>query len=116
MTEEERYAAAWQDRPRRLVLFRTMQIALIPMMIGLIYLYGSRRATLLNASVVVLIPLCLYGIVGVWLNRFRCPRCGGLYYWNPRRRGYLQRQRAWRDCRHCGLKQDTLYISNESSS
>src|ERR1700730_17600995 len=109
MTEEERYATAWRDRRRRLWLFRAMQIALIPMMIGLIHLYGSQRATLLNVSVVILVPLGLYVIVGAWLNRFRCPRCGGLYYWNRQWKGYLHWQRDWRDCRHCGLKQDAPY-------
>jgi hypothetical protein len=42
---------------------------------------------------------------GVWLNRFRCPRCENLFYWKW---GWkIEKTKGWRRCRHCGLSQDS---------
>ena len=45
-------------------------------------------------------------IAAVWVNRFRCPRCGKPYYW----RLHQTRLKNWRDCRHCGLAQGAIPI------
>lgn len=50
---------------------------------------------------------------GVWLNRFRCPRCGKLYYWRWELKGYTVREKRWSDCRYCGLHQDELPLQTE---
>jgi hypothetical protein len=34
-----------------------------------------------------------YVIAGIWLNRFRCPRCGKLYYWRLEWKGALEGRR-----------------------
>jgi Transposase zinc-ribbon domain len=102
MTDAGFYAASWRDRSRRMFVFKSAQIAFIPIIIGAAFL--SARSSL----VLLAIPLWLvvYLASAVWLNRFKCPRCGKLYYWRLERKGYLERQRKWRDCRHCGLHQD----------
>jgi hypothetical protein len=113
MTEEARYAAAWQDRRRRMVTLRTVQLLLFPLVLS-IALMQSRVLPALHVSVgeafvcAFLVWFIAYYAVGIWLNRFRGPRCGKLYYWRLELKGYMDRQRKWRDCRHCGLQQDAL--------
>jgi hypothetical protein len=40
----------------------------------------------------------VYATAGIWLNRFRCPRCGTVYDCKV---GILSRTRTWR-CHHWG--------------
>ena len=101
----EHYAEAWRDRRRRMVVFKTVQISFFPMILVLWYLFSIhpewRRLILTFPAWYI-----TYMAAGVWLNRFRCPRCGKLYYWRTQFKGSMQRQRKWRDCRYCGLQQD----------
>jgi hypothetical protein len=102
----EYYAKAWRDRRRRMIVFKTVQISLFPMML-LLWLLSSRRPDR-NDGVILALPawFAAYMAAGVWLNRFRCPRCGKLYYWRLQLKGSMQRQARWRDCHYCGLRQD----------
>jgi hypothetical protein len=101
----EHYAEAWQDRRRRMVVFKTVQISFFPMILVLWYLSSIHPEW---RRLILAIPawFITYMAAGVWLNRFRCPRCGQLYYWRAQLKGSMQRQRKWRDCRYCGLQQD----------
>jgi len=106
MIDEKFYTEAWRSRRRRFAWFRTIQIA------GpLVILAGAYFASSLKSSLFLLtVPIWFFGYVavGIWLNRFRCPRCGELYYWNLKRRGYMERLKNWRGCHHCDLQQDSL--------
>ena len=99
------YDTAWRDRRRRMAVFRSIQIAFIPVIVGAAF--ASRRLSDAMLLLLVATWFVAYMVAGVWLNRFRCPRCGQLYYWRLERKGYIDRLRKWRDCRHCGLEQDT---------
>jgi hypothetical protein len=103
----EHYAEAWRDRRRRMVVFKTVQLSLLPMIPVLWYLssmYPTRQLPILAFPAWFI----AYMAAGLWLNRFRCPRCGKLYYWRAQLKGSVQRQTRWRDCRYCGLQQDQL--------
>ena len=104
----EDYRAAWRDRRRRMRVFKTIQIAFFPIIAGLAdaALLFPSRALPRQALLVLLAWLIAYLAAGVWLNRFRCPRCGNLYYWRWQLKGALERQARWRDCHYCGLSQD----------
>jgi hypothetical protein len=101
MTELGLYAAAWQDCKRRLVVFRIVQIMGIPVIIGAAY-----QSSQWGRSALIAVPVWFFGyfLVGIWLNRFRCPRCAKLFFWRfpPKK----VTQSTWRECRHCGLRQD----------
>lgn len=101
----ECYAKAWRDRRRRMIVFKTVQISLFPMILVLWFLSSLHPNW---GRVILAFPawLVAYLAAGVWLNLFRCPRCGKLYYWRVHLKGYMQRQTRWRDCRYCGLQQD----------
>jgi hypothetical protein len=75
-----RYAAAWQDRGRRMVVFKTTQISFVPILFRIAYLSSTHPGA---SKLLLAIPVWFVGYMaaGVWLNRFRCPRCGKLYYW-----------------------------------
>jgi hypothetical protein len=103
MTDLGLYAAAWRDRRRRMIIFKCVQIAFFPAVLLAAILPRRYASSFLAVFVVWFL---LYLATGVWLNRFRCPRCGKLYYWRLERKGYMDRQRQWRDCRYCGLHQD----------
>jgi hypothetical protein len=105
MNATQNYSAAWQDRRRRMLAFKTIQFGFLGLFIFVAFL--SSRVKLPN-QVLLVFPIWFmaYIIAGVWLNRFRCPRCGHLYYLRMRWHGYMERQNKWRDCRHCGLPQD----------
>ncbi|WP_157572797.1 hypothetical protein [Nevskia soli] len=106
MIDKKLYAEAWRSRRRRFACFKTIQIAGL-----LVILAGAYFASRLKSSLFLLpLPIWFLGYlaVGIWLNRFRCPRCGQLYYWNLRRQGYMERLNKWRECHHCGLQQDGL--------
>jgi len=123
MDEVARYAAAWKDRRRRFFVFKATQIAGVPILLGAAYLSDGMtlRAShsLFAIPIFQAMPIWLVGYVaaGVWLNRFRCPRCGKLYYWRLQLSGYMKRQMNWRSCRHCGLTQDgTPWVQLTSQS
>ena len=104
MTETGRYAEAWRDRRRRMLVFKAIQIAFFPLLVVLALMSKYVRT---QANPVVAVPLWFiaYMAAGVWLNRFRCPRCGKLYYWRVQLKGAMGREKKWRDCRWCGLPQ-----------
>jgi hypothetical protein len=108
MSDEERYAAAWRDRRRRFLVFKTVQIAGAGIVLGTLSLGTIHLLSPQQAIVAFPAFFIVYGVAGVWLNRFRCPRCGRLYYWSLKLKGAFERQKNWRDCHHCGLHQDAL--------
>ena len=107
-SETERYAAAWRDHKRR---FLTYIIALnsfwLLVLLGFLAQADSRfdlpGRTLLSTFVAWFVGQIA---AGVWLNRFRCPRCGNLFYWKWSWK--MERTKDWRRCRHCDLRQDSL--------
>jgi len=106
MTDSPLYAIAWRDAARRMIAFRSVQLVFFPIILAFAFL-ATKSASAADSAAKFVIPgwLALYGATGVWLNRFRCPRCGKLFYWRLERRGYLERAKKWRSCRHCGLEQ-----------
>ena len=106
MNATEDYRAAWRDRRRRMLIFKSVQIAFFPIIIGFALMWPSGVVPR-QALLVFPFWFIAYLAAGVWLNRFRCPRCGNLYYWRwqPLKRA-LERQARWRDCHYCGLSQD----------
>ncbi len=112
MNDAAHYAAAWRDRKRRMLVFKATQFAGLPIILGAVYLSSSYPGLphLLPKQGLLVIPAwsLAYIAAGIWLNRFPCPRCGQLFYWRLEIKGYLQRQKNWRNCRHCGLQEDTL--------
>lgn len=107
MTENDtdRYAAAWRDRKRRMAAFKAMQFALLPMFLAAMYMESHKVH---NSVLLVAIWFAAYILLGIWLNRFRCPRCGNLYYFRLHLKGYMERQKRWRNCRYCDLSQDAF--------
>jgi hypothetical protein len=103
----ELYAAARRDRRRRFFVFKTVQFSLFALMFILFIV--TRKHPYVSSRVVLLVFAAWfisYIAAGVRLNRFRCPRCGKLYYWRWDLKGSVERQRRWRDCHYCGLQQD----------
>lgn len=103
----EHYVAAWRDRRRRFFVFKTVQFSLFALVFVLFVV--ARKHPYVSSRVVLLVFAAWfisYIAAGVWLNRFRCPRCGKLYYWRWELKGSAERQRRWRDCHYCGLQQD----------
>ena len=90
-----------------MLVFKTIQIAFIPLLLVLALMSKYERAPS-NAMVAIPVWFIGYMATGVWLNRFRCPRCGKLYYWRVQLKGAMERQKKWRDCHWCGLPQDAL--------
>jgi hypothetical protein len=104
-----RYAAAWQDRRVRFLVFKGVQFSALGLM--LILLVVTRKNPYLSSRTVFSVIAAwfiAYMAAGVWLNRFRCPRCGKLYYWRRELKGATERQKRWRDCHYCGLHQDQI--------
>jgi hypothetical protein len=94
MTGRSGYLAAWQDRRRRMAVLKAIQFSffLIPMT-G--WVTSSKYPTVYQRwgrQVLLAFPawFLAYIAAGVWLNRFRCPGCGKLYYW------ILQWKGLWR--------------------
>lgn len=111
MSSTQPYAEAWRDRRLRMAVFRVVEYSGLPIIPLSAYLSNMYR----SAVPMLLVPAWYLGFIvaGVWLNRFRCPRCGKFYYWRLERMPFAERlkvhaeqQKRWRDCRHCGLQQD----------
>ena len=102
MNAAERYAAAWTDRRRRMVIFKATQWAFFALLLIALLVNCSIYPNL-SHRFMLCFPLWFLGYMaaGVWLNRFRCPRCRKLYYWRLELKEYMTR------CRHCGLPEDT---------
>src|SRR5579863_5691253 len=85
MTEASRYSAAWQDRKRRVAVFRTAQLLFLPLVGGAAFVCaknpGAYNMSMLRSPFPVLAWFSGYLVADIWLNRFRCPRCGDLYFW-----------------------------------
>jgi Cytochrome oxidase complex assembly protein 1 len=112
----EYYAAAWRDRRQRFFVLRLVQFSSCALIltgwaVSPKHPYVSGRVVLL----VFAAWLTAYIAAGVWLNRFRCPRCGKLYYWRLGLKGSAERQKRWRDCHWCGLQQDQCPTDGPSS-
>lgn len=90
-----------------MLVFKAIQPAFFPLVVVLALMSKYLRAQP-NLLAVIPVWFITYMTTGVWLNRFRCPRCGKLYYWRVQLRGATERQKKWRDCRWCGLPQDAL--------
>ena len=106
-SEAERYAAAWRDRKRRFVIY---VVALNSFWILVLFGFLSQidgRFNVSGRTVLVAFTVWFVGQIaaGVWLNRFRCPGCGNLFYWKWSWK--IEKTRGWRRCRHCGLSQDS---------
>jgi hypothetical protein len=104
-----RYAAAWQDRRVRFFVFKTVQFSLFGLML-ILFLVTRKNPYLSSRMVLSILSVWFiaYMAAGLWLNRFRCPRCGKLYYWRWELKGSTERQKQWRDCHYCGLHQDQI--------
>ena len=103
----ELYVAAWRDRRRRFFVFNTVQFSFFALMFILFIV--AQKHPYVSSRVVLLVFgswFISYIAAGVWLNRFRCPRCRKLYYWRWDVKGSVERQKRWRDCHYCGLQQD----------
>jgi hypothetical protein len=95
-----------------MVVFKTIQISFIAIVFAAAILapkyqradhvFDHRFLSAVGAWIVA------YLVAGVWLNRFRCPRCGKFYYWRLEWKGAVERAKNWRNCHHCGLQQDTV--------
>jgi hypothetical protein len=105
-SEIELYAAAWKDRKRR---FLTYVVVLNSIWV-LVLLGFASRFDLSGKTVVLAFATWFVGQVaaGVWLNRFRCPRCGKFFYWKWSWK--IEKKKAWRRCRHCDLNQDSAPV------
>lgn len=115
----QRYAAAWRDRRLRMFVFKlAMPVMILGMLLSSRLLAGSlpppsdRTARLIWVLALFSFWMSIYAGVGIWLNRFRCPRCGGRYYWKwtwpPSWKDHQEQAQRWQDCRHCGLHQDEV--------
>jgi hypothetical protein len=103
------FAAAWKDRKRR---YLTYVVALnsfwVLVLLGILSQADSRfdlpgKAVFLSFASWFVVQMA----AGVWLNRFRCPRCASLFYW-ARWTWKIEERKNPRNCRHCGLPQDSL--------
>jgi fatty-acid desaturase len=106
MSAVDRYAAAWRERRRRIRAFKATQLAFFPILLVAAYVCSKRPSASDEFVFTIAIWFIGYIVVGVWLNRFRCPRCGNLYYWRVQLKGAMGRQKEWRSCHYCGLPQD----------
>lgn len=106
-TEVEQYAAARKDRKRRFVTY-VVALNSFWVLVGLgIFSQADSRFDVSGRTVSVGVGAWFVGQIaaGVWLNRFRCPRCGKLFYWKWDWK--IEGRREWRCCRHCGLSHDS---------
>ena len=106
--EVERYATAWRQRR-----FRTrLLVAILLVSFVIISVVAVKEAMSVDSSPWV-VGLLVWAIpvtaATMWLEKFRCPRCGKQYH-NPRRRDLLP---DWL-CNHCGLLRDSMPKSDPS--
>lgn len=106
-SEIEKYAAAWKDRKRR---FITYVFALNSLWVLVIFGFVSQadsRFDLTGRTIILTFAAWFVGqmTAGVWLNRFRCPRCENFFYWKWSWK--IEKAKGRRRCRHCGLSQDS---------
>jgi len=92
-SEIEKYAAAWKDRKRR---FITYVFALNSLWVLVIFGFVSQadsRFDLTGRTIILTFAAWFVGqmAAGVWLNRFRCPRCENFFIGSGA--GRLRRQR-----------------------
>jgi hypothetical protein len=111
-TEVSCYSAGWRDRKRRMVVFKIVHFLFFPVVLGAEFI-SSKNPYARLGSIQPVFPAFLswfleYILAGIWLNRFRCPRCGQLYFWRLEGKGSLERQKKWRNCHHRGLQQDAV--------
>jgi len=104
-SEMVQYAAAWKDRKRR---FLTYVVALNSFWVIVLPGFLSQADPRFDLSGrTLLMEIAAWFVAqtaaGVWLNRFRCPRCGNLFYFTWK----MERAKNRRACRHCGLVQDS---------
>jgi predicted RNA-binding Zn-ribbon protein involved in translation (DUF1610 family) len=105
--EIKQYAAAWKDRKRRFLIYVVaLNSFWILILLGALS-QGDSRFDLPSRTVFLAFASWFVGqmAAGVWLNRFRCPRCGNLFYWKWNWK--IEKTKEWRRCRHCGLSQDS---------
>ena len=105
--EIDQYAVAWKDRKRRfqtyVVVINSFWLFVLAGMLSQVNpRFNTSGRTVILAFVVWFIGQLA---AGVWLNRFRCPRCGNFFYWNWSWK--IEKAKNWRACRHCGLIQDS---------
>jgi hypothetical protein len=111
-TEVSCYSAGWRDRKRRMVVFKIVHFLFFPVVLGAEFI-SSKNPYARLGSIQPVFPAFLswfleYILAGIWLNRFRCPRRGQLYFWRLEGKGSLERQKKWRNCHHRGLQQDAV--------
>lgn len=103
-SEAERYAAAWRERRRRMYVYiAELHSFWILMVLPLPLAYFGVHITFWYLAVY---PIWFVGNIaaGVYVNRFRCPRCRGFFYWSWK----LRRRASRRSCRQCGLAQGEM--------
>ncbi len=108
ISDAARYAAAWKDRRLRFFVYVTELYSLVIFIaVPLLCQAVPRLYRYVPDGYIWVFPAWFVGnmVVGVWLNRFRCPRCGNFFYWNWTWK--VERAKNWRACRHCGLLQDS---------
>jgi predicted Zn-dependent protease len=101
--EAIRYGAAWKDRRFRMAVFTAMQLVFFLILFVFAFLSAIRLDPGINPFPLFLLWFLIYLHTAIWLNRFRCPRCGQFYYRKPLRQG-PQNSHA---CRHCGVLEDS---------
>jgi hypothetical protein len=112
--EEQRYAAAWRDRRRRPLVARVVQLSFF-VLIFAFWVATRKHPYVAPQSVLFAFAAWFVALMAaaVWVNRFRCPRCGKLYYWRWELRGYTEREKRPSDCRYCGLHQDEMPLQTQ---
>lgn len=106
--ESRQYAAAWNDRKRRFLIYVVAINSFWLLVLGGILAQANPRFDLPGRTVILAFVLWFVAQVaaGVWLNRFRCPRCGDFFYWK-KWSWKIEKTKNKRQCRHCGLIQDS---------
>lgn len=105
----EHYSAAWRDRRVRFFVFKATQLSFFLVLFLLFLISRNHPRVPFGAAIFPFAAwFAVYIAAGIWLNRFRCPRCGKLYYWRTEWKGSVERQKRWRDCHYCGLHQDEI--------
>lgn len=92
MTEDQRYAAAWQSLRARRWTLGILILACLPVVLGARILpEGPVQVSVAG------IWMALFAASIVWMAAFRCPRCGRFFWWTWTRRNPFAMK-----CLHCG--------------